>query len=200
MLEAHEAPTDEMLMAAHGRGDMAAYEELVRRYWTPVLGFLRRILQNEAAVDDALLETFFKLHRSAPSYEPRARFSTFLFSIAYREAVNQLRVQQRDGALRSALRAAGEDEKVPALTTAIQKDCESQVQARQDLIILDGVLESLPEVQRVIFLLYHREELRTDEIAAVLELPPGTVRTYLARARNRLWTALEAGTDGPGGG
>lgn len=174
--------TDEALMLAYRQGDRVAFDTLVRRHWGACQDFVRRIVRDQALVDDVLVECFYKLHKAAASYEPQARFTTFLYRIAYHEAVNQLRTQQRKSHLPTVDFAPG----LESSLASTQPTVEQAMVAREELEELEELLSSLNELQRAVFLLFYREELPTPEIAEALSIPVTSVRAYLSLARKAL--------------
>lgn len=178
--------SDEALMVRYQKGDIPAFNALVRRFHAKVLAFALRMVGSMALAEEVAAETFLRLHRAAARYEPKARFTSYLFAIAYRESINVIRRRapflktQRGG-------VAGSPGVDPPCTGASP---EAQVAHREHLALVDKVVEGLPMKQRAVFLLYHREGLSTPEIAEALDMPVGSVRAYLTRARGALRQAL----------
>lgn len=198
---------DESLMLAYQAGDISAYEALVRRHSRAVLEFLKRMLRDETLAEDALAETFFNLHRAAPTYTPTGRFARFLYTIAYREGINVIRARMPADRAWPALSPHGArsphgphspDDPLEGLI-ASTPDPEAGTQHRQMLNIVDDVLETIPERERAVFLMYHQQGLRTPEIAEVMAIPVGSVRAYLTNVRKSLREALERLESSPGG-
>lgn len=178
--------TDEELMIACRSGQTGAFDTLVRRHWTPVEGFLRRLLQDSALAEDVLLECFFKLHRALPTYRPDARFKTFLYRIAYHEAISALRRRHRlDGPSRISF-SSDEGLQVPCPLPS----SEDALLAHEDRTMLDALIDTLNPLQRAVFLLYYRDEMPTPEIALTLDIPVTSVRAYLCLARKALRARL----------
>jgi RNA polymerase sigma-70 factor (ECF subfamily) len=182
-------PTDEVLIQAWQEGDRAAYETLVRRYWTRVFTFARRMVGEDALAEDVLSSTFMKLFRGGASYRRGTRFTTFLFTIAYREAITVLRARQRYEP-RSRVEEDNSETGSPAISEAI--DPESAATQSQTLQALDRALRLLPDTQRAAFLMFYREGLSVNDIAEGLGISAGSVRAYLTYARATLRTELTA--------
>ncbi len=183
--------SDEELMTAYQKGDRSAFEALVQRYQGRIYRFLVRLVGNETLAEDAVMETFFKLHRAADRYRSQARFSPYLFTIAYREGLMVLRKLRQEAATipgfdETRARSATGGPRWPTTPTT-----ESHVEARDRLQAVDRALEMLAEAQRAVFLLYYREELSTADIARVLQIPAGSVRAYLCQARKTVCDILE---------
>lgn len=175
------ARTDDELMLAHAAGDPRAFDELARRHQGRLTGFLRHMLRDEALAEDAVIETLFKLHRGAPTYRPEARFMTYLYTIAYREGVSLLRRVTR-GVHRRAEPLADGDGAIPCYRPAP----DASLAQRQALRAVEQALATLPAVQRSVFILYYREGMPTADIAAAVDIPPGSVRAYLSMARKAI--------------
>ena len=185
--------TDEELMLAYREGDRASFDVLVRRHWPTLEEFVRRLLGDPGLADDVLVECFFKLHRSAQTYQPQARFTTFLFRIAYHEAIDTLRKQRRrnEAPIVSYGGLTG-----PELRVAYAGlSSEARMVLREDMRELETLLKALPETPRAVFLLYYREELSTPEIAETLGIPVTSVRAYLSLTRKGLREAMAASAD-----
>lgn len=180
--------SDEQLMLDYKQGDRAAFDTLVRRHWGGMAAFFRRLLHDESQVDDALVECFFRLHKAAATYEPRAQFSTFLFHVAYHQAINTLRANKnwRDGKMVPLL----ESSELGRHLASEGPDAEAQLLSREQLAVLDALLTTMDETHRAVFQLYYREDLSTVEIAKVLDVPVGSVRAYLCLTRRALREAL----------
>src|SRR6202046_4651882 len=87
--------TDENLMLRFGRGEAAAFEFLYRRHESRVFRFLRRNVRNEAAANDLMQEVWFAVVRGAANYQPTAKFTTWLFTIAHNRTVDMIRANRR---------------------------------------------------------------------------------------------------------
>lgn len=177
--------TDEELMLDYQAGNRAAFDILAKRHWNSVFSFIRRLVKDEVLAEDILSKTFLKLHTAAPSYQPTAKFSTFLFTIAYREAMSVLRSGRRQGSMTSLDAQQDEGTYGLQLTSSAPSPEEHLVQ-RQTMSKVDKALELLPALQRAAFLLFYRDNLSVQDIASALDLQPGSVRAYLTHARATL--------------
>jgi len=176
------ASTDEQLMLAHQRGEAGAFAELFARYRQAVYGFFRRRLEHAARAEELAQEVFVAVLRGTERWEPRASVRTWIFSIAMKMVWAERRraareagavaIEAVDAALASPARAGGSAEADAALAVR-------QAVAR------------LEEGEREVLLLREYEQLRYEEIAALLGVPVGTVRSRLFRARMALKELLE---------
>jgi RNA polymerase sigma-70 factor (ECF subfamily) len=176
---------DEDLMLRYAEGQAAAFDVLVLRYRRRIYSFLLRRVRNPARAEELLSDVFLKLHRAAPRYSPQARFSTYLYTIAYRASMNAQSRQRnrRDegvGGLQEldAVRGKtlGADLASPDRALRSQRAVER----------LDRELAKLPEGQQAAFTLYYREGLSCAEAAECLGISSAEVKGRLAYARKLL--------------
>lgn len=175
----------ELATAALG-GSQSACESLVRRFERPVYNFVARLVRDPAAAEDLTQDTFLKVFRALGRYDPRLRFSSWLFRIAHNTAVDHLR--QRGLLLADPAPGADGDDADPMARVADpQALSPEEAVARGELAAaLDEALDALRPEYRAAIVLRHQEDLDYAEIAEVLDVPLGTVKTYLHRARREL--------------
>ncbi len=162
------------------QGDRRAYDALVRRHQDRVY---RHLLYMTGSREDALelaQEAFIRAWEALPAWRPQAQFRTWLLRIASNGALDALR-------RRKVVAFAALDEDYDAPSEA--PGPEAQLAASQELRALDAALLKLTPEQREIVLLREVEGLSYDELAALLEIDPGTVKSRLARARAALAAA-----------
>ncbi|MGW1343278.1 RNA polymerase sigma factor [Kribbella sp. NPDC002412] len=155
-------------------GDREAVAELVRGWHEPVWGYVRRMLGRDDVADDVSQEVWLAVVRGLPRLKEPERFAAWLFTIARRSVVNQLRGQHADQA-----RQPPYDEPDPA----------DQVVDRVDVRRL---VDRVPVVEREVLVLFHLEDLSLEECAEVLGVPVGTVKSRLHRARRMLREGAES--------
>ncbi|HLK12489.1 MAG TPA: sigma-70 family RNA polymerase sigma factor [Candidatus Binatia bacterium] len=163
-------PTDEELVGALAAGDGAALRLLLERWERPLHAFLDRHMHGRD-VDDLFQETWLRVVRAAPRFDPRRRFSTWLFQIA----LNLCRDWHR--------RAPPEPVDPAALGGTAPPDAAD---ARLDAARL---LATLPDAQRSVVILRYYHDLGEAEVAEILGCPPGTVKSRLHHAVRRLVAA-----------
>lgn len=173
-------------------GEQASARELVTRYQRPIYNLVHRMVQDSATAEDLTQDTFTKLFRGLHTFDPRQRFSAWALRIAHNTALDHLR---RHRPALVPLDAPGPDDG-PSLAERLPDRgalAPDRVAERRRLAAaLDAALDRLrPEYRRVIVLRYH-EDLDYDEIAQVLDLPLGTVKTFLHRARHALAKEMAA--------
>jgi RNA polymerase sigma factor (sigma-70 family) len=179
--------TDENLMVRFGRGEAAAFEFLYRRHESRVFRFLQRNVRNEAAANDLMQEVWFAVVRGAANYQPTAKFTTWLFTIAHNRTVDMIRANHRLQSL-----DAGDDAD-PEASTPLERLAESakleplaQVQAQDEAAALLNAVAQLPAEQRSAFLLQAEGELSVEEIAHATGSSFETVKSRLRYARAKL--------------
>lgn len=189
-MTAADTPTDEELMQAYARGDMRAFETLYDRHALPVWRFVQRSVQNAALADDLVQDVWFSLVRHAPQYEVRAKFRTWLFTLAHHRVVDHWRTQKNH----TSLDAESEDGAALAEMLAAESGFgpERRLDSRELAQALLDALAALPEVQRETFLLQAEAGMSLAEIAQATGVNMETAKSRLRYARARLRETLEA--------
>ena len=152
----------------------------MRRHQGKVRGLLLRLTANRTLADDLAQDVFLRAYRGMVGFEGRARFSTWLYRITYNVFLNH-RTRSRE---LSAL-PQGFESRAAAPDSALSP---GRFDLRQDLT---AAIARLPERYRVVVTLYYVEDVSYPEIAEILELPLGTVKTHLHRAKKMLRQYLE---------
>lgn len=165
---------DHILVTAALSGSPEAFGTLVERYDRAVYHLAYRTLRDPDESRDVTQEAFFKAYRSLRTFKPGAKFSTWIFAIAYHACCDRL-----------ARRKRYSNEEMPerADTSA---GPELQAIASDEARRLRAAIETLPEKYRTVITLYHLQGRQYDEIAEVLGIPMGTVKTHLFRAKEQL--------------
>jgi RNA polymerase sigma-70 factor (ECF subfamily) len=165
--------SEEALLAAVARGDVAAFEQIHRRYFPKLMHFAKRITGSPEAAEEVANDTLMIIWRTADRFEGRSKASSWIFGIAYR-----LSLKQRQ----SLGRRKGDVELDEGLVDD-GHDTAKTVMHRKDLA--QALDQLTPELRAVIELTYYNGYLYT-EIAEILECPVGTVKTRMMTARRRL--------------
>lgn len=166
-----DASGDPELIAAVRAGDRAALEILLRRHYDLIHAVCRRITGTSVDADDAAQETLVKIVRSLDRFDGRSAFSTWAYRIATNTALDELRRRRRRPHLELV-----EDRPVS----------EPGIEMLGDALAIDTALGELADEQRVPIVLRDVVGMDYAEIAAVLDLPVGTVKSRIARGRERL--------------
>ncbi len=182
----------EVVLLARG-GREAAYRELIRRYERPVFALLFRMVRDRELAEDLSQETFVKALNAIDSYRPEFKFSSWIFKIANNAAIDHLRRRELDTLSLDGSPHAETPEAMQATALQIGMRQESPleaVEARELGGAIEAAIGRLRPEYRSCILLRHVEGRAYEEIAEILSLPLGTVKTYIHRARNELRLAL----------
>lgn len=177
---------DASLVSASKQGDQEAFALLVQRHQRRVFNLVFGMVQQYEEASEITQETFLAAWQGLPSFRGEARFSTWLHRIAYNCALKQLEQRKRDKVLQSAMQA----EQLIENRNPERADAVMETHARQALI--QDLLARLPEKYRVVLVLRHLQEMTYEEMAEILTMPIGTIKTHLFRARHLLKERLEA--------
>jgi RNA polymerase sigma factor (sigma-70 family) len=180
--------SDEVLMRQYACGDAKSFEVLYQRHELRVWRYLERNIRNAAIADELMQEVWFSVARQAARYQPGARFSTWLFTIAHNRMVDVARARRVQVSLEAL---GGDDPAVARLIADQQCGPHAGAVAREQAEALNRAVEALPEEQREAFLLQVEGELTVDEIAAVTACSFETAKSRLRYARSRLRELLK---------
>jgi RNA polymerase sigma-70 factor (ECF subfamily) len=182
------APSDEELLAAYAAGDARAFGELYARHERPVYRYFLR-QGAAAAADDLLQDTWIAVVRHAARFEPRARFTTWLYTVARSKLMDHWRA--RDGAV--SLDVADDEDAGAAFDVPAPDADRPDVRtlSRAQALAFVQAVEALPAAQREAFLLQAEGGLTLEEIAAVTQVGAETVKTRLRYAMTKLRAAME---------
>lgn len=179
--QAHAREGETVLVERARGGDARAFQGLVEAYQDRVYALALRIVRSPEEAEEVAQDAFVRAWRALPRFRGEARFSTWLYRIAVRRAFDGaagLRVRRQ--------REAGLDDDV-ACTRAAEAPGADAPRRR-----LEHLVAELPAVQRAAITLYYYEDRAVAEVARILDLPDGTVKTHLHRARAALRRAWEA--------
>ena len=182
---------DVVLEARDGR--QAAYRELVRRYERPIFSLIYRMVRNREQAEDLSQETFVKALNAIESYRPEYKFSSWIFKIANNVAIDHLRRRELDTLSLDGSPHALTPEAVQASALQLgdrQETALEEMEAKELGGEIERAIAGLRPEYRSCILLRHVEGRPYEEIATMLDLPLGTVKTYIHRARGELRQAL----------
>ena len=184
--------TDEELLAAYQQGDPAAFEALLRRHRGPLFTFLLRMLGNREKAEDLAQETFLRIVKGAQAWERRARFQTWLFTIARNLCVDEARRERFRRA--DSLDADGPSGEPPLADSVPGGEIDPGRGAESARLrpILQNALLSLPVEQREVFVLREQAGLPFREIAALVGANENTVKSRMRYALDGRRKALAA--------
>ena len=186
-------PSDEELMGRYRRGDGGAFAVLVQRHRARVFAFLKRLTQDSARAEDVLQETWLRVVRGAAGYQPTARFTTWVYTIARNACL--------DTARREVHRTAEPLGEEAADAGTPWNDPERGASSAELRLRLEAAVAALPAEQREVFLLRELAGVAFAEIALITRAPTPTVKSRMRYALESLRRQLaEAGFEvGPDG-
>lgn len=185
---------DADVVALAQRGRETAYRELIRRYERPVFSLVFRMVRDRELAEDLAQDTFIKVLQHIDRYRPEFKFSSWLFKIANNVAIDHLRRRQLDTVSMDGSPHAVTSDAVEATSFDVSGGGESaldRIEARELGSAIEAAIGKLRPEYRACILLRHVEDKSYEEIAATLDLPLGTVKTYIHRARHELRGLLE---------
>jgi RNA polymerase sigma-70 factor (ECF subfamily) len=185
--------SDQEVVALARAGREAAYRELIRRYERPIFSLILRMVRDRQLAEDLAQETFIKALNAIGSYRPEFKFSSWIFKIANNAAIDHLRRRELDTLSLDGSPSAATPEAIEATIPQIGDRAETpleELEARELGGAIEQAIGALRPEYRSCILLRHVEGRSYEEIAEILELPLGTVKTYIHRARHQLRDAL----------
>jgi RNA polymerase sigma-70 factor (ECF subfamily) len=188
--------SDERLMLRFQAGDAGAFESLVRRHRGPVFNFLVRLMGDRPRAEDLLQDAWLKVVDAAPRWERRARFTTWLYTIARNLALDERRKSVHRKS--ESLEAIGADGR--SLADGLPGEGPAPDRGAEDALLrprLEAALAALPEEQREVFLLREYAGLPFQEIGRVTGVSENTVKSRMRYSLEALRRQLEALGVGP---
>lgn len=184
--------------------DQAAFGELVERYQHRLVGVMHHLVGHRDEAEDLAQEVFLRVYRNRKKYTPRAKFSTWLFTIANNLALNSLRDRQRKPVIPLDVRESSASGQFMAGNVPGARDAPPTHNLQQTELadVVRKALDELNDRQRVAVVLNKFEDMGYAEIAEVMDLTEKAVKSLLSRARCKLREALQAYIymDGPPAG
>lgn len=179
---------DAELMLRVREGDTTSFALLLERHRNPVIHFLYRMVQNQAVAEELAQEVFLRVYRSRASYEPTARFTTWLFRIATHLALNQIRDRRHEKGAESL-----DDEPREGMMRQLADrtpGAEERLVREARLSEVRQAIETLPAKQKAAVLMHKYQELEYSQIAGVLGCSESAVKSLLFRAYETLRSRL----------
>ena len=181
--------TDQEVVRAARDGQERAYRELIRRYERPIFSLIYRMVRDRELAEDLAQETFVKALNAIDSYRPEFKFSSWIFKIANNAAIDHLRRRELDTLSLEGARDATTPDRAEATALQIKDKGESpleEMESRELGSAIELAIGKLRPEYRSCILLRHVDDRSYEEIAEIMNLPLGTVKTYIHRARNEL--------------
>lgn len=175
---------EQALMQKAAAGDRAAAEEFIRAHQRSLYAYILRLSGRPDVAEDTVQEAFVRVLTNLHRFDPRYRFSTWLFTIAKRLYVNACQ-KHKPGYDTDAVGCARSNGRAPESATV---EAEITVNARD---AIQAALMTLPDEQREIVILFHQQDWPIALIAQHMEMPEGTVKSHLHRGRRRMRDMLD---------
>jgi len=180
--------TDEQLIARFQKGDEQAYSELVNRYRDRLMNFVFQYLGDMELAEDIVQDTMLKLYQKKHYYKEIAKFSTWIYTIAKNLAYTELRrKKRRKVTLLSQMTSDGKNYDLPSNQPEIGQEIQNEFVHN----LIQAAIQKLPDHFRTIIILRDIEELSYEEISSILDVPLGTVKSRINRARLQLQVELK---------
>jgi RNA polymerase sigma-70 factor, ECF subfamily len=182
--------SDVQLMLDVKAGDDASFDLLLRRYRTPLVNFLFRMVHDRATAEDLAQEVFLRVYRARKQYSPSAKFTTWLFRIATNLALNSIRDNRHRQMDRSLDAPVDEEDAAPMELPSREVRIDQHMIEQDRCHFIRRAVAALPEKQRVAVLLHKYEEMDYGEIAKVLDCSESALKSLLFRAYETLRVQL----------
>lgn len=170
-------------------GNEDSYKKLVDKYDRPIFFHIRKMIKEKEMVEDLVQEVFIKAFKNLKTYSNEYAFSTWLYRIATNHTIDYLRKKKlQTFSINDPIRTKDGDMEVQLPDESFATD--EPIIKKERKAIVQNAISNLPEKYRAVIQMRHMEELSYDEIAVELDLPLGTVKAHIFRARELLYKAL----------
>lgn len=187
-----EGVTDVDMMLRVRAGDESAFEYLVQKYRRPMVSFMYRMAHNAAVAEDLAQEVFLRVYRSRASYQPSAKFTTWLYRIATNLAVNHARDTRQERPENLVSLDEPDEETGTTMDVADHSlTAEEKILRRERLMAIRRKISNLPERQRMAVIMHKYQQLDYKQIAEVLKLSESATKSLLFRAYETLREQLK---------
>jgi RNA polymerase sigma-70 factor (ECF subfamily) len=180
---------DRELAALAAKGREGAFRELLSRYERPVFSLIYRMVRDRTLAEDLAQEAFIRAFNAIGSYNTSYKFSNWIFKIANNHTIDHLRKRRLNTvSIHGSPNATSQDEisQTQLVIESTDEDPHEYLEHKELGGQIEEAIGQLREEYRTVILLRHVEGYAYDEIAEIMGLPLGTVKTYLHRARNEL--------------
>lgn len=170
---------DQVLVSRVRSGDMQAFKQLVRQHERLVMHMIGRLIRDDQDREELCQDVFLRVYEKLGEFNFQSKLSTWVATVAYRSAINHLRKKR--------ISTSSFESEDYFLTEAIAQGTPEELltEADQEEMVLK-LIEYLPVQYKIVLTLYHLEGLSYEEIGATMDMPAGTVKSYLFRARHLL--------------
>ena len=180
---------DDKLVSAAVKGDQNAYRSLMGKYQKPLYFHVLKMVKNHEQVEDLVQEAFMKAFGNLQSYNTSYAFSTWLYRITTNHTIDYLRKRKLDTtSIHNPYKTSDGEVEIQISDT---KETDRAIIRKERKQILHQAIQNLPEKYREVIEMRHLDELSYQEISEHLDLPLGTVKAHIFRAREMLYKALK---------
>lgn len=182
-----------LMLQVRDHDDTEAFERLVDAYQHRLLSVLSHVIRSADEAEDLAQEVFLRVYRARKKYRPRAKFSTWLFTIANNLALNKIRSRQRKPVVPLSIKDSGPLGPRPEeqMVTGRERQPYQRMQQQELAAIIREAMDQLNERQRMALMLNKFEEMCYADIAEVMGMTTKAVKSLLSRARTNLKAILE---------
>lgn len=191
----NKALKDYVLVQQAIKGDEKSYAELMGRYRDSIYFMLLKMVNHKVDAEDLTIEAFTKAFRNLSQYSPNFAFSTWLFKIATNNCIDYLRKKKTDLVSIDGPPAEGSDQDTSIPIASDSLDPEEELIREQKFILMRDVIEKLKPRYKILIELRYFKEYSYEEISEELEIPIGTVKAQLFRARELLYLIIKRSKD-----
>jgi RNA polymerase sigma-70 factor (ECF subfamily) len=187
-----EPASDEVLMLRYKDGDLNAFEILIEKHQQPLYAFVYKFCNDYQLAQDLVQEVFLRLIRSAKKYEPRAKFTTYMYTLAHNVCIDQLRRKKKRPNVSLSTPLDGEDGLTIEDTMKDERsNPDKDFHQKSFEKALHAAVEELPPDQREVFLLREQQNLPFEEIARVTGCLPSTAKSRMRYALQSIREKLQ---------
>ncbi|NBC03898.1 MAG: sigma-70 family RNA polymerase sigma factor [Bacteroidetes bacterium] len=181
---------DDKLVERAIQGDQYAYKEIMDKYQKPLYFHVLKMVRNHEQVEDLVQEAFMKAFKNLDTYNTHYAFSTWLYRITTNHTIDYLRKKKlKTTSMNEPVKTR--DGEIEIQISDEQAKTDRKIIREQRKRIIHEAIENLPEKYRVVIEMRHLQELSYQEIANQLDLPLGTVKAHIFRAREMLYKKLK---------
>ena len=192
--KAHEVALDRILVDRFKSGDQSAFDEMVTRYWDRIFSMVHQLLRNQQDAEEVTQDAFIRAHRGLVNFRGESAFSTWLYQIATNLARNRYWYwwrRKRDKSVSFDAPIGAENDVTLADVIPAEVETPGDITVTQEFVSRIGkTMERLSSKHREILVLRNIKNLSYEEIAAILNISVGTVKSRIARARESLRAKL----------
>lgn len=185
----------ELVRKAVEHGDQKAFAELLEQYRDPIHFLLLKMVNNREDAEDLTIETFAKAFKNLPNFRPDYAFSTWLFRIATNAGIDFLRKKKLKTLSIDTTFSNDEGDDVKINIKSADPTPEQELMTEEKAELLRGFIEKLKPRYRILIELRYYKQLSYEEIAEELDMPLGTVKAQLFRARDLLYNVMKSSRD-----